>query len=480
MDTAENRPPRVAIIGGGITALAAAQRLAKAAPGLAQGLDVSLLIADDYAGGLLKTTRRDGFLVEHSADMFTSKQPWSLDLCREIGFESELIPTNPAQRRAYIVWRGRLHPVPAGFTLMAPSRIGPILRTGLLSLLGKMRLAGEYFVPVRRDGKEESLAEFARRRFGRETYERLIQPLIGGIYTADPELLSVAATMPEFLEMEQRHGGISRAMLKEQRGKKQRSKADEQVSGARYNLFHAPREGMSHWMQALVGQLPKPWLRYNTRVHSVGREGEQWRVTIAGRSEPEMYDAVLLALGAPPAARLLHDAHLELSTALAEIPHASSSIVILGCRLSQFSRPPEGFGCVVPMVENRRILAVSFANNKFPGRAPEDHILLRVFVGGACQPELAELSDADTYDLVRGELSEILGYHGEPVFQDIVRYQGVMPQYHLGHAQRVARIETLTAMLPGLELAGNAYHGVGIPFCIHSGQQAAERILSHS
>ncbi len=479
MDTTKNRPTRVAIIGGGVTALAAAQRLAKAAPGWAQGLDVSLLIADDYAGGLLKTTRRDGFLVEHSADMFTSKQPWALDLCREIGFESELIPTNQAQRRAYIVWRRRLHPVPAGFTLMAPSRIGPILRTRLLSLLGKLRLAGEYFVPARRDGQEESLAEFARRRFGRETYQRLIQPLIGGIYTADPELLSVAATMPEFLEMEQRHGGIARAMLKERRGKKQRGKADEQVSGARYNLFHAPREGMSRWMQALVDQLPKSWLRYNTCVESVRREGEQWRLAIAGRSEPERYDAVLLALGAPPAARLLHDAHLELSTALAEIPHASSSVVILGCRLSQFSRPPEGFGCVVPMVENRRILAVSFASNKFPGRAPDDHILLRVFVGGACQPELAELSDAHTYALVRGELSEILGYHGEPVFQDIVRYQGVMPQYHLGHERRVARIETLTAALPGLELAGNAYHGVGIPFCIHSGQQAAERILSH-
>lgn len=199
-----NSKRRVAIIGGGITGLAAAHRLSE----IDSTAEVTLFEAGNRVGGILETIRRDGYLIERSADMFTTKEPWALDLCRRVGLEDQLMNTNEAFRRAFVVFRGRLVPVPEGFTLMSPAKMWPVLRTPLLSGWGKARLAWERFVPTRHDRSDESLHDFAIRRLGREVYDRLVQPLIGGIYTADPTKLSMQAAMPEFVAMEQEWGTL--------------------------------------------------------------------------------------------------------------------------------------------------------------------------------------------------------------------------------------------------------------------------------
>ncbi|HWA99429.1 MAG TPA: protoporphyrinogen oxidase [Pirellulales bacterium] len=460
------RRRRIAVIGGGISGLAAAHRLVELDP----RLELTLFEASDRLGGVLQTERRDGYLIERSADNFITNVPWAIDLCRRLGLSDDLLPTRAADRRAFVVRRGRLYPVPEGFTLMAPTRIAPLVTTPLLSVRGKLRLLAEALVPRRPDaGTDESLASFVTRRFGRETFQRLVQPLVGGIYTADAEQLSLAATLPRFLEMEREHGSLIRAMLRQ---RKSRSASGAGESGARYSLFTAPREGMSMLIDALVARLPAATARCNTPVAELGLVEGRW--SIAGAVE--LFDAVILATPAPVAARQLAAVAPELSTELAQIAYAGSAVVVLGYRQEQFARPLAGFGFVVPEIERRDILAVSYSSQKYEGRAPEGRALLRVFIGGATRPELIDRPDHELQRIAERELGELLGVRGAPELVEVVRWHGAMPQYHLGHIERLARIQRLAAALPGLALAGNAYQGVGIPHCVHSGEAAAERM----
>jgi len=471
-----NHPLRVAVIGGGITGLAAAHRIGELDP----RAEVTLLEASGRLGGVLRTERMGEFLIEHGPDMFITREPWALELCRRIGFDGELIGTNDTMRRAMIVRRGKLIPVPEGFTLMAPARIGPILATPLLSPLGKLRLGWEWFVPQRSDASDESLADFARRRFGREAYQRLIQPLVGGIYTADPEQLSLHAAMPRFVEMERRHGSLARAMRRQQAAKAKQNGAADKTAGVRYDAFVTPHDGIETLVAAIAGRLPPEAVRLNTHVEQLQRGDDgRWQLTLcdAGGSRTEPFDRVIVALPAPAAAKLLEPVDSTLADELAGIPYAGASVVVLTYRRSEVDHSLDGFGAVVPQIEGRRILAISFASNKFPGRAPDDCILLRVFVGGALQPELTELDDEETIALVEQELRELIGIGGEPLIRQVARWNGAMPQYHVGHLDRVERIEELAGSIPGLELAGNAYRGVGIPFCVRSGEEAAGRVL---
>jgi oxygen-dependent protoporphyrinogen oxidase len=464
----DSSSPRVAIIGGGISGLAAANRLLEIAP----QAEIALFEAAGRVGGVLQTARRDGYLIERSADMFTTREPWALDLCRRIGLADELIGTNEAGRKAFVVRGGKLLPVPDGFTLMSPARVWPVLATPLLSWKCKARLGLEYFSAKRPTAKDESLASFVIRHFGREAFDRLIQPLIGGIYTADPERLSMQATLPQFVEMERTHGSLIRAMRANQR----RQPTSERASGARYGQFVAPRHGMQQLIETIAARLPEGAIRLNSPVEKIARiESGGWLVEAKGAA-PDRYSAVILALPAHACPKLLAPVDAELARLVGSIPHAGCSVVILGYRREQIARPCPGFGVVAPAVENRRIIAASFASLKFPGRAPEDRLLIRVFVGGALQPELARLADSQLEALVRQELAELIGAQGEPEFCEVARWLGIMPQYHVGHLDLVAAIEKRAEALPHFSLAGNAYRGVGIPFCVRSGEQAAERV----
>lgn len=466
----ENFAPRLAIVGGGITGLAAAHRWRELAP----QARITLLEASHRVGGVLGTVEREGFLVERSADMFTTREPWALELCQRLGIADQLIPTNDVMRRAFVVHRGGLVPVPEGFTLMSPAKIGPILKTPLLSWRGKLRMASEYLRRARRDNADESLESFVVRRFGREAFDRLIQPLIGGIYTADPAKLSLLATMPQFLKLEREFGSVIRGTLKQQRAAKEK----ETSSGARYGQFVAPRLGMQTLVDALVAKLSSDCVQLSTSVERlVPQMDGTWLVQTAGQP-PEPYDGVVLAVKAPLAGRLLMATSPALASDLAHIEYAGAAVVIMGVRAADIARPVEGFGFVVPAIENRKILAASFASHKFPGRAPDGCVLLRVFVGGALQPELLKRSDDEIRELVREELAELIGLGGEPIFCDVARWHGAMPQYHVGHLQIVTAIEERAGHLPNFALAGNAYRGVGIPYCVRSGEQAAEQVLA--
>lgn len=467
--------PRIAIIGGGVTGLAAAHRLFELNP----AAQVTLFEASGRLGGVLQTERRDGYLIERSADMFTTREPWALDLCRRVGIESDLIETNKQHRRAFVVHKGKLVPVPEGFTLMSPAKVWPILTTPLLSPQGKLRLAWEYFTPKKKDSADESLESFVTRRFGREAFDRLIQPLIGGIYTADPSLLSMQATLPQFVEMERRAGSLI-AGVRGQRaeGRGQKSGVRDRESGARYGMFLAPRDGIQRLVDAVAAKLPLGAVRLNAKVEKITRAdgGSKWHLYVAGE-EPREFDGVILASPAPVTGILLDGVDAELARLVSSIPQAGCNVALLGFRREQIAHPLDGFGFVVPAIEKRRIIAGSFSSVKFPDRAPEGKVLLRVFIGGALQPESLSLSAAETSKIVLEELRDLLGVSGEPEFCDIAHWHDAMPQYHVGHLEKVRQIEVRAAAIPGLAIAGNSYHGVGVPFCIHDGEQAAERSL---
>ena len=462
--------PTIAIIGGGITGLAAAHRLVQ----LDREINVVLLEAAPRLGGVLQTTHRDGFLVESAADGFLTTPSAAMDLCRSLGLADELIAPSAANRQALVVRDGHLQPVPAGFTVLAPSRLGPLLRTPILSLRGKLRAALEYVVPRQSSGEDESLESFVCRRFGRELLDRLVQPLVGGIYSADPRRLSVAATMPRFLKMEQEHGSLIRAMLR------QRRQQSQQVgNGVRYAQFAALRGGMSALIGRLAESLPVGCAQPDSLVAEImPRDGGRWSLCVGGaRPRRLTVEGVLMASPAHPAARLLAPIDRTLSSELREIEYAGCALVSLGYRRQQIGHPLDGFGFVVPLVEQRTILSCSFSSVKYEGRAPKGTVLLRVFIGGACQSGLLRLSSQQLIALAEREVADLLRIQGQPLFRHCTRQPGAMPQYHVGHRDRVARIEARLQQFPTLALAGSALHGVGVPGCIQSGTAAAERLV---
>lgn len=457
--------PRVAVIGGGVTGLAAAHRLRELDP----SLSVTLLEAGDRLGGALRTEHDSGYLLELGADNFITNVPWGVELCRRLGLADPLLPTRESQRRAMVVRRRRLLPVPAGFHLLAPGRILPLVQSPLLSWPGKLRVLAEWFIPRADGGEDESLASFARRRLGREAFERLVQPLVAGIYTADAEKLSMQAALPRFLEMERQHGGLIRAA----RRTGPTDSADS--SGARYGMFVAPRAGMSSLIEALAARLPAGTVRLHSAAGELKPTAEgAWSLTAGG--DAERFDAVILAAPAPAAAGLVAGFDDELAGGLRQIAYAGSAIVLLGYRRDQIAHPLDCFGFVVPALERRAILAASFSSIKFEGRAPDGRVLIRVFLGGAGRREQLNLDDDALRQMAVDELAELLGATGEPELTRVVRWPNSMPQYHVGHVRLVERIEDRARRYATLALAGNAYHGVGVPNCIHSGEQAAEQI----
>lgn len=480
-------PPslRVAVIGGGITGLAAAQRLMSRS----DNVQVVLLEASRRLGGIIRTEAADGFLMELGPDSFITNKPAAIQLCDEIGFTDQLIATDARFRRSLVLRNGKPMPVPDGFMLMAPSKPWAILTTPILSLTARLRLLSEAVIARRTTAEDESLASFVRRRFGQQTLERLVQPLIGGIYTADPEKLSLKATMPRFSEMEQSHGSVIRATLAQQKVDRKRSAGQQNDlnnssgSGARYGLFATAAGGLSDMVAAIERVLRKTG-RVETRlglevtgIEKPTASGSHWVVQLRNQ-RPMTFDAVIVTLPTHAAGRILKPAiSPELHAALLEIEYASSAIVVSGHQLSDFNHPMDAFGLVVPAIERRKILAVSFSSRKFSDRAPAGQILLRTFVGGAMQPELLDHDDDTITGFVNDELRSIFGMKTEPMFSEVIRYNNAMPQYHVGHLDRVARIESLLKNTPGLHLAGSAYTGVGIPDSIASGQAAADDII---
>ena len=465
---------RVIVIGGGIAGLAAAYRLAELASANSLSINITLLEASARLGGSIATERVGDFLVEAGPDSFITEKPWALRLCDRIGLTARLVSTQSAYQKIYIVHDGKLIELPEGFFLLAPTRVWPFIQTSLFSWPGKLRMAMELFLPRGEVNEDESLGSFVRRRFGNEALERVAQPLVGGIYASDPDKLSLTATMPRFKEMELKKRSVIYAMWSAER---ERAKNREAGSGARWSLFVTLAGGMQELVDAIAQRLPEGAIRLNSPATDLHCNADKtWRVAVGGKEIIDA-DAVILATPAFRSADLLARVASDAAAEMKNISYASTATVSLAYRSEDFPQVPDSFGFVVPAVEKRKIMACTFSSLKYSGRAPEDQILLRAFVGGSLQPELFSDDDRTMEKNVGDELASLLGVRAAPLFTRIWRHPNSMPQYHVGHDARVKRIETALQPFPTLALAGSAYHGVGISDCVRTGEEAAETII---
>lgn len=499
---------KILVVGGGISGLATAVRLVELAQASDQSpLEVTVCERNSTWGGVLQTQPLNDGFVERCADMFTTKLPWALQLCETIGFLDQLIPTDERRRGALVATRTGAAPIPAGFSLLVPQRWDTLWKSDILSRSAKFRMRMEpWVILLRRKFRpgsqvDESFQSFAIRHWGKEAYDWLIQPLVSGIFTADPAKLSMDAALTEFADLERQHGSL----LKSTKQPTKNSSAEDSStahlqdaltatsgprhldsSGVRYGLFLTPREGMSSWVNAIV-----TWLRdrgvkleLETRVERLVRTENDWSVVRIQQadSEPtiENFNSVVLATPAQASSQLVQNIDADLAKRLREIEYASAAIVVSRFRRSQFVADGEqlGFGLVVPTILGSPLIATSFASQKFPGRCAPSDLLTRSFFGGALNPDHVEWEDQRLIESSVRELRRWVPFQGEPLQSQVVRWRNAMPQYHVGHRDRIAGIDQLIVKQPGLALAGNAYNGVGIPQCIKSGWDAAAQVFN--
>jgi oxygen-dependent protoporphyrinogen oxidase len=460
---------RVAIVGGGISGLAAAYTLEQKRRA---GLPIEYVVFESSArlGGVLVTDREDGCLIEAGPDSFLTEKPWATDLCRAVGLGNQLIGSNDPERKTYILVNGKLTVMPDGLMFMVPTKILPTVFSRLFSMKTKMRMAGEWFHPPRKAEHDETVADLVTRHYGAEMVDRLADPLLSGVYGGEASQLSVRAVLPRFAEMEAKHGSLGRAMLSSRRKMAQMSKAPPRP------LFTSLKDGMQQLIDALLAQLDTPSLRSGVKVSSLQLQGSGWFVS--GSHGSDHFDSVIVATPAPAAANLLQMLSSNLASELREINYSSSVTVTLGYDRSVREALPPGFGFLIPRSEGKRMLAATFVHNKFPHRAPENRALIRCFLGGARDEAILQLPDVEIVAIVRRELKEIVGLSTEPLFVRVYKWQGAMAQYGVGHLERLERIERYRQQLSGLALAGNGYRGIGVPDCVRSGMEAANQALA--
>ncbi len=458
---------RVAIVGGGISGLAAAFALEQRRQ---HGSDIeyTLYESSPRLGGVLRTETIDGCIVEAGPDSFLSEKPWAGDLCREVGLGDQLIGSNDKDRKTYILVRGRLVEMPDGLMFMVPTKIVPMSTSPLFSWNTKLRMMGEFLHPPRAVDHDESVAAFVERHYGGEMVDRLADPLLSGIYGGEAATLSVRAVLPRFVEMERTHGSLGRGMMAAQRKMSRSTKPA-------LPIFSSLKDGMQSFADAVAARLEPSWLVTQAPVQAIQREAAEWVVSAGMKSDG--FDAVVVALPARAAADALRMASPELSAELAGIHYTSSITVGIGYDGAVLRSLPPGFGFLVPRSEGKSLLAATFVHNKFPQRAAENRALLRCFFGGANAETIWALADEQIVELARNELQQILGLRASPLFARVYRWKSAMAQYAVGHLERLERIERLRKQMPGLGLAGNGYRGIGIPDCVRLGQEAAEQAL---
>jgi oxygen-dependent protoporphyrinogen oxidase len=451
---------RVAIVGGGIAGLAAARRLEELRP------DSGLVLVEQQpgVGGKIVTERTGGFLIEAGPDSFLSRKERGPGLCEELGLGDELVGRRPESPRTYVRRHGALHPLPAGLTGMIPTDLDALADGTLLSPEGRERLAAEVDVPPAPPDGDESIASFVSRRLGREAYETLVEPLMTGIYAGDGDTLSLQATFPGLRALELEHGSLIRGLL-----------AQPPPPHGGLPPFVSLRPGMDVLVAALVDRLERTAFRTGTSATTVERCADGYRVVLDDGELLEA-DGVVVAVPAFAAAQLLAGLDGDLAAAHAEIPYASSALVSLGYRLEDVPHPLDGYGYIVPRAEGSDVIACTWTSSKWEGRAPEGSALIRVYAGRYGGRDVSAARDDELIALAKEEV-RLLGTTAEPQLTRVHRWPRSMPQYVLGHLDRVERIEAALAGLPGLAVAGAAYRGVGIPDCIRSGEEAAEALV---
>jgi protoporphyrinogen/coproporphyrinogen III oxidase len=477
---------RIAIVGGGISGLSAAFALQQQLEHQAEqektrGATLEYVLFESSArlGGVIHTENIDGCVVEAGPDSFLTEKPWAAELCRELGLGDQLIGSNDAERKTYILLKGRLVPLPDGLQFMVPTRLAAAFFSPLFSWGTKARIIREWFYRPGGADSECTVTEFVERHYGHEMVERVADPLLAGVYGGSADELSVTSVLPRFLEMEAKHGSLGRAMVAAKRNQfavaELRSAGQMRASVPTPSLFTSLRDGMQQVVDALLTRIPDAARRLNARIEAVRPESGKWLAVSGGRTEE--FDAAILATPAYAAAELLGSASAEFAGKLNAIRYSSSVTAILSYDQKVRAALPPGFGFLVPRAENRRVLAATFVHNKFPHRAPDDRALIRCFLGGTRDEEILQRSDDEILALVRRELQLILGITAEPLLVRIHKWKQAMAQYGIGHTTRVERIKGLVEGMPGLTLAGNAYGGIGVPDCVRSGLEAAAKTL---
>jgi oxygen-dependent protoporphyrinogen oxidase len=443
------------------------------------GADIQYTLIEGAArfGGKITTEQVDDFIIEGGPDSFITQTPWATQLCRDLGLAERLIPTNDEQRNIFVLNKGKLVPFPGGYRLTVPTEFIPFVTSPLISPLGKLRMGLDLIIPPRRERTDESLADFIRRRLGAEALDKIAGPVLAGIYTADPEQLSLLSTFPMFAEMEQKYGSLIKAM----RAATKRSPfpgdgnntagLHSPVSGQPPAMFTSLRGGMQELTETLVAQLEGD-LRLGCRVTGLNYLPPGFEIKLAGASPLNLRsDAVVLAVPAYTAAALVEPFEAQLAALLKKIRYVSTANISLGYRRADITPQHDlnGFGFMVPKNENRQILACTWSSTKFDHRAGAEGALLRLFIGGEGHEHLVETStDEELIALARAELAAIMGFAAQPVIQRVFRWPKGNPQYDVGHLERVAAMERLAGALPGLYLTGSAFHGIGLPDCIKS------------
>jgi protoporphyrinogen/coproporphyrinogen III oxidase len=471
---------RVVVVGGGITGLAAAHAAVEHARERGHKISVTVMERSPRFGGNLVTERVGGFLLDGGPDSWVASKPQASALARGLGLGGELVGTNEATRRFYVAWRGGLHVVPDGLVLGVPTRIGPLARTRLFSWRGKVRMAMEPFVRARRKGEadDESIADFAARRLGREAAERLMAPLLGGISAGDASDLSVRAAFPQLVAMEHEYGSLVRGLIALRREREQLGDRGT-GTGPDGSAFVSLAGGMAALVDALAAWLRGAGvtLRTGTGVRALARGARGWTLEL-GDGDRVAADALLLAIPGYAAAGVLRTLDEEASRRLSLLSSASTATVFLGYRRSEVAHPLDATGFVVPRMMQRPILAGTWVSSKWHARAPEGHVLIRAFFGGASGEGALQGDDSDLVRLARAELKALMGLTGEPVLARVFRFDRASPQMRVGHIGTMRAIrDRLGAVAPRVGIAGGGYDGIGIPDCIRQGQESSRALV---
>lgn len=473
-NTSNSNCPRVTVVGGGITGMAAAWQLQQLARTHTLPMEIHLVEADNRLGGKIITEQVGGLTIEGGPDCFIRQKPYAAELAAAVGLKDDLIDTNDHQRKTYVVNKGKLTPLPDGVMLIVPTRIMPFVTSPLISWPGKIRMGMDLFVPPFKGADDESVAHFVKRRLGAEALEKIAEPLLSGIHVSDPETQSLLATFPRFRSLEQNNGSLIKGMLVERK----RGAAARKNGHVPGSIFQSLRGGMGQLTETLEKALTGCAIHKGTRVESLGRLDRQYTLTLSS-GETLLSDAVILAIPAFQAASLLRSLHPATADELERINYVSTATISMAFRKSEITKPFMGFGLVVPRQENRKISACTWSSYKFNNRAPDDLLLLRCFFGGPGKEVMVDLTDSELVQIARQELKSLLGLAAAPVTSRIYRWVKANPQYDLGHLERVSRIfSEVKTHLPGIFLTGSAYEGVGVPDCVRQGTETAKKAFA--
>jgi oxygen-dependent protoporphyrinogen oxidase len=462
---------KVAIVGGGITGLTTAYYLQTRSKG---AVEYTLIDSAPCFGGKIRSERVDGFVVEGGPDSFMTQKPAIMELCRELQLDKDLLNTNELAHKVFIWSQGKLQAMPEGVMLIIPTKIMPFLKSSLISWPGKIRMGFDAFIPRRKSDEDESLAHFIRRRLGKEALYKIAEPMVAGIYVADAETLSLKSALPRFIEMEKKYGSLLRGIIA-QKIVARKTPANKSAKPANTG-FVSFKSGLQELVEGIIEKLNPASLLSGTTVNSIQAVGNGYKLDLSNGRQLQA-DAIVFATPAYVTAQLVKNIAPELADKLDHIRYVSTATVSLGFKRSEVPHSLAGYGFVVPHQEKCKLIACTWSSTKFNFRAPEGHVLIRSFVGGATAEALAEQGEESLIAMVREELEQTLGISAEPVLVKVFRWHKANPQYDVGHQERVAEIDQLAAGQPGLYLAGAAYKGVGVPDCITNAKQVAETVL---